>query len=149
MYSDLSDPNRAVRERGARIREVISEVAKVLLLISPRLRSGNMGEIELTVAVSYQCMAMASTVQLVQLPRNSWSHSTPWALVTAGPTSFAFPAKGSMLVNQSAAAAAGVRFASPPLSGSLNPSRCVAPAARAAFAALTQLSALEPQLNHQ
>lgn len=52
-----------------------------------------------------------------------------------------------MLVFQSAAAAEGVRFDCPPLSGSLKPSRCVDPAAIAASAAAVQFVASEPQLH--
>ena len=119
---------------------------------------------QLTVAVSYQCIAIASMVQPVQLPKNCCSHWTPPPFVTAGPTSFALPANGWILAFQSAAAVVGSMLDCPPLSGSLKlvyinqqmkylgdrrstyPSKCLAPAAMAALAASDQPLTLVPQL---
>lgn len=114
----FSDPDRVASESSAGVRKVSREITPVLMnMYQPG--SSDIWSEQLTVAVSYQCMATASIVQPVQLPKNCCNHSTPPPLVTAGPTSFAFPAKGSILVFQSAAAVVGSMLDCPALSGSL------------------------------
>ena len=118
--SKLGNPDRIAREHLISVSEISCEIAPVLMgeIISrtQKIRSKPV----LTVAVSYQCKAIASIWQPVQLPKNCWSHWTPPPLVTAGLTSLAFPWNGSMLAFHSAAAVVGSMLDWPALSGSLN-----------------------------